>query len=269
MKIALASDLHLEFGAIELHNTESSDVLVLAGDICTAKHLNGVSQYDQRYRTFFAQCCERFPKVIYVLGNHESYAYDIQYTASHLKRELARDNLHILDNETVDIDGVTFIGTTLWTDMNAEDSLTLYHVSSMMNDFQTIKNSARMLSEYKAAKLTPEDTVEFHKKSLDYINHVTYGRPNYNFVVVGHHCPSHKSVHEKYKNDTLMNGNFYTNMDEFIIDNPQIQLWIHGHMHDAVDYMLGTTRVVSNPRGYLGYEDTSNFKPDFGVDLDL
>ena len=259
MKIALASDLHLEFGPIELDNTEGADVLVLAGDICTAKHLNGVSQYDQRYRTFFQQCCERFPKVIYVLGNHESYAYDIQHTASHLKRELVFDNLHILDNETVDIDGVTFIGTTLWTDMNAEEGLTLYHVATMMNDFQSIKNSARMLSEYKPAKLTPEDTVEFHKKSLDYINHVTYGRPNYNFVVVGHHCPSHKSVHEKYKNDKIMNGAFASDLDDFIAYRPQIKLWLHGHTHEDFDYTISSTRVVCNPRGYTGHEARADY----------
>jgi hypothetical protein len=93
VKIALGSDLHLEFGAIELHNTETADVLILSGDILVAKHLNGVHHHDGRYRKFFKECCERFPKVIYVLGNHEHYAHDVQKTLAYLKQELVYDNL--------------------------------------------------------------------------------------------------------------------------------------------------------------------------------
>lgn len=261
MKIALASDLHLEFGPLELTNTESADVLVLAGDILVAKHLNKVHSHNNRYRTFIKQCCERFPRVIYIAGNHEHYGYDIQYTVNHLKRELVYDNLHILDDETVDIDDITFIGTQLWTDMNGEDSLTLYHVNTMMTDYQTIKNSARMVNAYKAAKLTPNDTVEFHQKSLDYINHITYNRPNRKFVVVGHHCPSFKSVHPKYANDRIMNGAFASDLDDFIAYRPQIKAWFHGHTHEDFDYMINETRVVCNPRGYVGHESRAdNFK---------
>ena len=254
MKLALGSDLHLEFGALELHNTENADVLVLSGDICVAKHLNREHHHDARYRKFFQECCERFPKVIYVLGNHESYGYDIQYTTAHLKRELAYDNLHILDDETVDILGYTFIGVTLWTNMNEEDSLTLYHVSSMMSDFQSIKNSARTLNEWgKPARLTPEDTVVFHKKSMDYVNHVCQDKDK-KYIVVGHHCPSLKSIHPKYANDKIMNGAFASDLDDFIAYRPQIRLWTHGHTHEPFDYTIGETRVVCNPRGYSGHE---------------
>jgi predicted phosphodiesterase len=251
----LGSDLHLEFGAIELHNTEAADVLILSGDILVAKHLNGEHHHDARYRKFFKECCERFPKVVYVLGNHEHYSFDIQETTIHLKRELVYDNLHILENETVDIEDHTFIGATTWTDMNEEDSLTLYHMPTMMNDFQSIKNSARTLNEWgKPARLTPEDTVELHKRSLDYINHVVDNGPNKKYVVVGHHCPSKKSIHPKYAHDKIMNGAFASDLDDFIAYRPQIKLWTHGHTHEPFDYMIGETRVVCNPRGYVGHE---------------
>ena len=267
MKIALGSDLHLEFGAIELHNTEAADVLILSGDILVAKHLNGVHHHDARYRKFFKECSERFPKVIYVLGNHEHYGYDIQYTTGHLKRELAYDNLHILDDETVDIGEYTFIGTTLWTDMNAEDGLTLYHVDSMMTDYRTIKNSARTLNEWgKPARLTPEDTVVLHKRSMDYVNHVS-NNADKKYIVVGHHCPSFKSVHPKYANDKIMNGAFASALDDFIAYRPQIRLWTHGHTHEPFDYVIGETRVVCNPRGYSGHEHRAdNFKLQY-IDL--
>ena len=258
MKIALASDIHLEFGDLELYNTENADVLVLSGDICVAKHLNGEHYCDSRYRKFFKECSERFSHVIYVLGNHEHYSYDVQYTTGHLKRELSYKNLHILDNETVDILDYTFVGTTLWTNMNEEDNLTLYHVSSMMSDFQIIKNGARTLNEWgKPARLTPEDTVVFHKKSMDYINHVCHDVDK-KYIVVGHHCPSLKSIHPRYANDRIMNGAFASDLDDFIAYRPQIKLWTHGHTHEPFDYMISETRVVCNPRGYLGHENRAD-----------
>jgi len=255
VKIALGSDLHLEFGAIELHNTEAADVLILSGDILVAKHLTPTHHHNDRYRKFFKECCERFPYVVYVLGNHEHYSYDVQETLAYLKQELDYDNLHILENETVDILDYTFIGATTWTNMNDEDSLTLYHTTSMMNDFQSIKNSARTLNEWgKPARLTPEDTVEFHKKSMDYINHVVDNGPDKKYIVVAHHCPSFKSVHPKYAHDKIMNGAFASDLDDFIAYRPQIKLWTHGHTHEPFDYEIGITRIVCNPRGYVGHE---------------
>jgi Icc-related predicted phosphoesterase len=85
-------------------------------------------------------------------------------------------------------------------------------------------------------------------------NYKESGSTDNKIVVITHHAPSPSSIHDKYMNDDLMNGNFYTNMDQFILDNPQIQLWIHGHMHDPFDYGIGGTRVVCNPRGYIQYE---------------
>jgi Icc-related predicted phosphoesterase len=258
VKIALGSDLHLEFGALELHNTEAADVLILSGDILMAQHLGVKEKHDERYRTFFAQCCERFPRVIYVVGNHEYYNVDFQTTVAKLKQELTHDNLHILENETVDILGYTFIGASLWTNMNEEDGLTMHHIDSMMNDYRLIKNSARMLNEWKPARFTPEDAVAEHKRSLDYINHVTYNRPHYKFVVVTHFCPSKKSIHPKYAHDTIMNGGFASDLDDFIAYRPQIKLWTHGHTHEQFDYMISETRVVCNPRGYIGHESQAD-----------
>jgi Icc-related predicted phosphoesterase len=109
--------------------------------------------------------------------------------------------------------------------------------------------------------LIPQHTVADHARMKDYICSVVDGRPDQRFVVVGHHAPSEQSVAEMYKHDTLMNGNFFSNLEQFILDRPQIELWTHGHMHNPSDYTIGTTRVVCNPRGYIGHEDRAvNFK---------
>lgn len=280
MKIALASDLHLEFGPISLEN-EGADVLILSGDILVASDLQERDSYNIRgdhdrsnkFHTFFQECSARFANVIYVMGNHEHYHGD--YSKSHAilcDRFSYLRNVHVLDKQRLSIDDVTFIGGTLWTDMNKEDALTLYHIKSMMNDFRIVQNSNREVhfkdSEGKfhtrIAKFCPEDAVEDHKAMMEFIRHSIEGKFDEKFVVVGHHAPSKQSTKPRYKDDVLMNGAYSSDLSEFILDHPQIKLWTHGHTHDKFDYMIGSTRVVCNPRGYIGYEDCAdNFKLEY------
>jgi Icc-related predicted phosphoesterase len=169
--------------------------------------------------------------------------------------DLGSDNVHLLEKDTMVIGGVTFVGGTLWTDFNRQDSLTMWNAGQSMNDYRVCRNSGRGISGggY-ASRLQPEDTLADHKAMLDYIRIVTEGQEGKKFVVAVHHAPSSASVAECYKGDLLMNGNFYTDLSEFIMDRPQIRLWVHGHMHNNSDYKIGETRVVCNPRGYVGYE---------------
>jgi Icc-related predicted phosphoesterase len=164
-------------------------------------------------------------------------------------------NVHLLEKDTVTIEDVTFVGGTLWTDFNREDSLCMWHAGQSMNDYRICKNSGRGIAGggY-ASRLQPEDTLADHRAMLEYIRQVTEGQEDKKFVLVIHHAPSSASVAECYKGDLLMNGNFYTDLSEFVLDRPQIRLICHGHMHNVSDYEIGTTRVVCNPRGYVGHE---------------
>lgn len=287
MKVALASDLHLEFDNIVLKNEQNADALILSGDICVANHFD-------KFLPFFANCANEFPHVVYVAGNHEHYGYDFKYTISDIKKALKHlPNVHMLDKETFKLDDVTFIGGTLWTDMNDCDQLTLFHMKSAMNDYRQITNSNNMTvrqypiyeknplytddgrnggqykhdengyyikigmkSKEEPSLLQPLDTVEDHRKMLDYIKICTemLGENDQKFVVVGHHAPSKLSTHPRYQNDTTMNGAYSTDLIDFILERPCIKLWTHGHTHDVFDYMIGSTRVCCNPRGYSGYE---------------
>jgi Icc-related predicted phosphoesterase len=299
MKIAITSDVHLEFGDLILKNEENADVLILSGDICVAADFRksdpyGIVSYGktERYTDFFIRCANEFKNVIYVAGNHEHYNGDYAETFNILREYLGSiPNLHILDKEHVTIDDVTFIGGTLWTDMNAQDPVTLAHIRGIMNDFRIIQNSTEMVS-YKTmvnaydadgnvkldengqpiqqaefhkrpARFTPEDTVQDHKKMLQYIQVTTamLGENTNKYVVVGHHAPSKASTHPRYQTEVIMNGAYSSRLEQFILDNPQIKLWTHGHTHEDFDYMIGSTRVVCNPRGYDGYEERAdNFK---------
>ena len=266
MIIAVCSDLHLEFSDIELKNTENADVLILSGDICVAHSLhdhpvdkpipedamkpgrNQSAAY--KYREFFKRVNNEFPNTIYVSGNHEFYHGRFPDAYDWLREEIKNySNIHFLDKEQVEIDGVTFVGGTLWTDMNRNDPTTMHLIESMINDFRIIRNSQRNY-----ARFSPLDSVVHHRETLEYIKSVVDSDASKKYVVVGHHAPSSLSIHEKYKNEYYMNGGYFSDLSEFILDRPQIALWTHGHMHDPFDYMMGETRIVCNPRGYKGHD---------------
>jgi len=272
MKIAICSDLHLEFGPISLQNTENADVLILSGDICVAKDFERDEKMDKLH-VFFSECSKRFPKVLYIAGNHEHYHGDYAGTFPILISNLRDlDNVHVLDKELIIIDGAGFIGGTLWTDMNKEDPITIQHIRGYMNDFRIIKNSNTKVNfrdsegkfHQRDATFTPEDAVEDHKAMMQFIKTTIDSNPNLPFVVVGHHAPCKLSVKPRYKEDHIVNGAYSSDLSEFILDNPRIKLWTHGHTHDEFDYMIGSTRIVCNPRGYDGYEDRADkFKLKF------
>jgi Icc-related predicted phosphoesterase len=268
MRIDLISDLHLDFGDLVL---PGGDILIIAGDLCEAKNFKKelynpklrplpTHKIDRRadrcYRFIKEECSEKYRETIYVFGNHEHYKFQIHKTYEHFKNQLP-SNVHLLENESFDIEDVTFVGATLWTDMNKSDPLTLFHTKQGMSDFNLIT----MLNESNGCyhKLTPEYTTFLHKRSFEYIKAVVETDPNHKYVVVTHHAPSPLSIHPIYERDSLMNGAYQSNLSEYIMDHSQIKVWAHGHTHHAFDYDLGATRILCNPRGYLGYENSANY----------
>ena len=263
MKIAVASDLHLEFDDIALTNTENADVLVLAGDICTVKHYHSRPEMEKSYSEFFKACSEQFPHVVYVVGNHEHYNYQFNYTVNDLKRKLAHyENIHVLDNETFELENKMFIGSTLWTDMNNECPLTMNAAAFAMPDFRIVK----YFDGVNYMKYTPQQSVREHRRSLDYIKQVIRNSNDKDYylekdvIVVTHHSPSHKSIAPQYRHEELMNGAFHNDLDYMMEMADNIKLWIHGHTHDEFDYTIGITKVLCNPRGYPKENQHNNFR---------
>jgi hypothetical protein len=242
-----------------------------------------MSDKSNLYHAFFQKCSEEFKQVIYIAGNHEHYHGDYAKSIPRIRANLAYlKNLHFLDKEFVTFDDVTFIGGTLWTDMNKEDPSTLFSIKGYMNDYQIIKNSDRELNfktpvygvkkdgytdytkvvsykfDVRVAKFSPEDSVVDHKAMLAFIDETVKGMHTEKFVVVGHHSPSKLSTKPQYEKDVMLNGAYSSDLSEFILDHPQIKMWTHGHTHHEFDYMIGDTRVVCNPRGYIGHEYVAN-----------
>ncbi len=254
------SDLHLEFQTYDIPHldTDSKTVLVLAGDI----HIKDRAETS----SWLEDLSKRFFHIIRILGNHEHYRSTLEVTAQKIKDAVAAKNLHnvsVLDNESVTLISINgpihFVGSTLWTDFNKADPITMY-ASAALSDYKLIRwdNYNRKLS----AQYILGQHREAKRFIIDAVSNNIFPT-----VVVSHHAPHDYSVGAQYKNDYHMNGCYRSDLSDIMLDHPHIKLWVHGHMHDQVDYTIGDTRVICNPRGYLPDEPNDDFNPTFLVSV--
>jgi Icc-related predicted phosphoesterase len=248
MRLWILSDLHLEFSSISLPKVDA-DIVILAGDT----HIKDKG---------LEWAINTFPDipVLYILGNHEYYGSAYPKHLNHLKEKAEGSNVIVLENDTVTIDKVTFLGCTLWTDFQlyGDPRIAGYEATQKMLDYKKIKLSPNY------TKLRSLDTANIHYKSVRWLKSQFDENADDKKVVVTHHAPSEKSVPRQYKDDILSAA--YASHLEKVVESSNAELWVHGHMHTAMDYQLGKTRVLCNPRGYPGERGT-NFIPDLVVEL--
>jgi predicted phosphohydrolase len=225
------SDLHLEFGPLT-GALPVGEVLILAGDVNVKGRCDEINDL-----------AGGFEHVIYVAGNHEYYKGSIDTIDNKIRDNLV-DNIHFLQNDFVEINGVRFIGATLWTDYFGGDPMSMFECGRCMSDHHVI----RIDSSYR--KFRPEDAAFLHRRSVDYIKELTREGD----VVITHHAPCALSIGKKFKGNSL-NGGYYTDLTELMF-NKKPKYWIHGHMHETSNYMIGDTNVLCNPKGYTpNYEN--------------
>ena len=252
MKLNILSDLHLGFSAFDTPLNDA-DVVVLAGDIAPP-------------RQAAAWALRLHKPVIYVPGNHEFYGSSLD-AASELKRLCAGTPIHVLDNAEVNIDGVRFIGSTLWTDFmlfgdGAERAAAIVEAQRLMRDFSRIR-----IDESTGALFTPDDAARLFERNAEWLDRrldVPHAGPT---VVVTHHAPSRRSIHPRFSG-SLLNACFVSDADH-LVGADRAHWWIHGHTHDSFDYALNGTRIVCNPRGYAkaGVNENARFDPNFTIEV--
>lgn len=232
MRLRILSDLHHEtFDGERDIPSANADVVVLAGDIHT-------------HRRGLAWAARMFPHtpVIYVAGNHEYYHAHLQKLEAQLRDDARRLGLHFLEKDALILDGVRFLGATLWTDFDLygpQGAQAAAHMAmQVMPDFRCIDTSE---GEY-----TPALSVTQHTQSRNWLHAQLHTPFEGKTVVVTHHAPSERSVPRQFKGDTLSPA-FASNLDALV---ERADLWIHGHTHDCFDYEVGACRVVANPGGY-------------------
>ncbi len=244
MKLHILSDLHLEFGPFNVPNIER-DVLILAGDTHVSRSLE----------KFLKKAAEKTP-VIFIAGNHEFYHNEICHKSKFF-RSIRKPNIYFLDNGFVQINGITFVGCTLWTNMNNENPETMEYIDSKMNDFHLI--------QLQENRFTPENALLLHNFSVGYIKHCLTKFDPRKTVIITHHAPSFKSTNCMDPTDPIKHA-YASSLDTFIAESQPL-LWIHGHVHCSYDYVIGNTRIVCNARGYTPNALNPDFNPSFIIDL--
>ncbi len=230
------SDLHIEFGHMPIP-TVLGDVLILAGDI----HVGS------RGIDWINECALIFPHVIYILGNHEYYGHDIKKLSKEIAVNIS-DNVHLLDNNYVEIEKIRFLGSTLWSDIGIP-------AANSMNDFYRIVNGKRTFSR--------NDAIERHNQALSFLqDNINKDKIN---VVITHHCPSVSCVNIERYSDDKMNTGYYTNILHLFKN--KVRLWICGHTHISFDFIEEGINVVGNCRGYINYEENPSFNPNKIVEI--
>ena len=264
MKFRVVSDLHLEFRHDYLNRytlpslpEDKETMLLLAGDI-------GLLGEPRTYRDFMIHSSKQFKGIFWIAGNHCYYHSNIDMRNVKMAiDDLALPNiytdLHILKEEKIAI-----IGDTLWTDFEREDPASIFIANRGMNDFNNIATGNGVRSQH--STLRAERTILFHKEQKQRIfgNVKHYSNAGFNCVVVSHHQPSRKGIGEGYLGSPL-NGAFVSDLDEEIKQYP-IKYWIAGHTHTANKYMIGETKVITNPLGYPSETDTY-FDPILTIEI--
>lgn len=256
MRLGVMSDLHLSMASFDAPATDA-DLIVLAGDIT-------------RPEGAIAWARGLGKPVLYVAGNHEFYGGSLDGTVRQLKRLASGSLVQVLDNEVAVIDGVRFLGSTLWTDFVSFDprrdpdlrrsAETL--AVKLVRDFSRIR-----VRQDAQALFTPAVSAHRYARNVQWLRQaldVPFPGPT---VVITHHAPSLRSIHPRFEGSPL-NACFVSDAED-LMGSERVQLWIHGHMHDRSDYRVRGTRVVCNPRGYRkgGVDENPDFAPDLVIDL--
>lgn len=236
MRLRVFSDLHLEaYGAGRPIPECDADVIILAGDIAVGT--DGLEW-----------AASQFPKqeVIYVPGNHEFYGGAMSSVRDDLAQSAKRLGIHLLDNDSLVLEGVTFYGTTLWSDFDlykGREGTKLHHLKPLAEekipDFQQIEYPEK-------SRFTVEAFQSLHAKAFLWLSAELAKPAQGKCVVISHHAPLELCIPEQYQGHPLSPA-FATNLVRLM---GRMDLWVHGHIHQPVDLHCKGTRVFSNPGGY-------------------
>ncbi|SCK11216.1 Predicted phosphoesterase [Variovorax sp. HW608] len=276
MKVLILSDPHLEFSPFELPAGLEFDVVVLAGDIHSpaAKAVRWAGE-----GTRFGG-----KPVVYVPGNHEFYDTRMDHAIAEMRAAARVNGVHFLDGDQVLIDGVRFLGATLWTDfelniqppalggsvMDLERALRL--ASNSLNDYTLIRTPDEEAEpdtwrSKQGRRLQAADTRQIHLSQREWLSRMLQEEFSWPTVVVTHHAPHRGSLAARHASDWVFRARV-SELAEDLFEVPA--LWIHGHIHQNLDYRVGSCRVVTNPRGYVrwgGAMENPAFNPSLIVDL--
>ena len=163
----LISDLHLDMrpNPVELliNVQPTSDMLVIAGDLCEIVNLN------PRWLDIL---CNKYTYVLYVPGNHEYFhnTLNLDWQRIHALRR----NFYLLNDTEMDIGGIRWAGTTLWYPNSVANVALARHFA----DFRFIRD------------FNPQ-VYDRHREAIEFLSDSNAE------VWITHHIPFAQSIHQK------------------------------------------------------------------------
>lgn len=254
MKLHVLSDLHLNHAGDFTPPRPGADVVVLAGDVD-----NGDAGLDWARAAFPGQ------PIVYVPGNHEYYDQRLPDFRDTLRARAAALGIHLLENDWLVLGGVRFLGTTLWVNYGLNgpgtEHETMEHARERSHECRRIRHRAPG-SEADAAG--PEFLLELHREAHAFLRTALAEPFDGPTVVVTHHGPHRLSIGPKFAGDPAA-ACYVSHLPELV--RPPVTLWVHGHVHQSMDYVVDGTRVLANPRGYAGPNGNPDFDPTLIVEV--
>lgn len=260
MRIALYSDLHLEMivhrkGALAWEPPALDvDVVILAGDI--GSHTHGVEWAATAFRKWPAS-----PEIIYVVGNHEYYGAHIPGLTAELRKTAKHFSVYFLENDAIEIGGVRFLGTALWSDFQ------LYGDECKINSIAMARNH---ISDYSTIFgvdqkfIGPHDTIQLHRDARAFLERELARPFDGKTVVVTHFAPHRGCVAAQFDGEPLTP--YFTVDMAPLMQKHQIAVWAFGHTHGNVDFVAEGCRVISNQRGYP-HERSPGFRDNLIIEV--
>jgi len=256
MKILIYSDLHIEITPLSLPQNvwEQVDVVVLAGDIGTAK----------KALPWIQENVPEYIPAYWVFGNHEYYGGHLASSRIKAVRTLGEESrIKILENRSIEFHGVRFLGCTLWTDCRIHENrfgslVATQEIAARMNDYRRIRTGGGY------RRLRVSETICEHLNSVRWLR-IELAKPYEGpTVVVTHYAPLRECLNEV--GDPYLDGAYASDLSE-LIDEFEPDIWVYGHTHEKRDFMVGNTRLISNPLGYVGYGEKTGFDPAFVIEI--
>lgn len=249
MRCHYLSDLHLEAQSFDAR-LPSGDVLIVAGDLCHARRLDPAltDRYslDQRARVmrFVDAALARFAHVLLIAGNHEHYDGVFEDTTGLLRRHLP--GVTVLDNDTIEIGGIRFFGSTLWSDFEGRSETSMARVRRGMGEFFFVKTRRH---DDALIKLQPRDILQAHDDALAALRGAVVNAEGRSTIVVTHHAPSRQGLNPLFSGNGL-DGAYGSDLEREIEGLANVPIWVHGHTHIARSYRIGDMVVRSNALGF-------------------
>lgn len=255
MRCYYLSDLHLESQDFPWP-LPNGDVLVVAGDLCHARCLDPTRtdrySIEQRSRVtrFVDAALASFAHVLLVAGNHDHYDGVFDETADLFRRCLP--GVSVLDDAHIDIGGVRFFGTTLWSDFDGRNPEAMHAVRRRMGEYFFVKRRGIAAGGLPAlVKFRPEDAADAFDASVRALKACLASPGTRTTVVISHHAPSRQGLNPRHAGNGL-DGAYASDLEPMIAEFANVPVWVHGHTHTRRRYRVGRTLVHTNCRGFDG-----------------